>query len=153
MKTKERHISAKKFLIIGILVGIIVLAVLLYCYHNHWNGLYIVDNAPTSLVGVGIIAIISIMFCTIFSLIGFLLGIYFPPKAESEKHIKNLPNDFVNVDIKDFDNLPLSKFVSRGDISCIAKLDENGKIIYSFNIKPNHYQTDDYELFLKHFEL
>lgn len=153
MKTKERHISTEKMLIIGIIVGIIILASLLYIYHNHWEGLYIVDNVPTSLAGIGIIILISLSICTIFVLSFSLLVIRFPHESESEKRIKNLPNDFVNVDIKEFDNLPLSKFVSRDDISCIAKLDPDGKVTYSLNIKAKFHQTDDYELFLKYFNV
>lgn len=153
MKTKKRHISTEKKLIIGIILGIILLACLLYIYHNHWKGLYIVDNVPTSLVGVGIIIIISLTICTLFVLGAILLGIHFPHQSESEKRIKSLPNNFVNVAIKEFDNLPLSKFVSREDISCIAKLDEDGKVTYSFNLKAKFYKTDDYELFLKHFDI
>ena len=153
MKTKERHISTEKKLIIGIIIGIILLAGLLYLFHTRWNGLYIVNNVPTSFVGVGIIIVISLTICTIFVLGFILLGIHFPPQFESEKQIKNLPNDFVNVDIKKFDNFSLSKFISRDDISCIAKLDEDGKITYSFNVKVKFYQTDDYELFLKYFDI
>lgn len=153
MKTKERHISTVTKLIIGITVVFIFLASLVYLYHSHWKGIYFVNDVPTSLVGVGIIALISFTICTMIVLGAILLGHYFPHKSESEKQIKNLPNKFVNVDIKDFDNLPLSKFVSKDDISCAAKLDEDGKVTYSFNIKPKFYQTDDYELFLKHFDV
>jgi len=81
---KKRHISAKKGLIIGILVGIILLASLLYLYHNQWKGVYVVDNVPTSLTGVGIIIGISAVICAIFVLGGFLLAVCFPDKSKSE---------------------------------------------------------------------
>ena len=153
MKTKERHISSKKKLIIGMFIGITLLCILIYFYHKYWNGLHIVNNIPVSITGVGIIFTIFLTFCTIFVLGGILLAIYFPCQPESEKLIKNLPNNFVNVAIKDFDSLPLSKFISKEDISCVAKLDEDGKVSYSLNITAKFHKTDDYDLFLKHFNI
>ena len=153
MKNKERHISTKKKLIIGLIIGIAILACFLYLYHNHWKWLYFVDDVPTSLLGVGIIILISGTICTVSVLGALLLGLCFPHQSESEKKIKKLPNDFVTVGIKDFENFPLSKFISREDISCTAKLDEDGKVTYSFNIESKSYQTDDYELFLEHFDV
>ncbi len=153
MKTKMRHSSTKKKLINGLIIGIILLASLLYVYHNHWNGLYIVDNVPTSITGVGIIIIISLAICSIFVLVAFLLRIYFPYQSSSQNQIKNLSDKFVNVTIKDFDSFPLAKFISKDDISCIAKLDEYGKVTYSFNMKAKFHQTDDYDQFIKHFDV
>lgn len=89
MKKDKRHITTKK-LIIGIVITIIVLSCLLYLYHNCWKGVYIVNDVPTSFVGVGIIIIISLTICTVFVLGGILLGIRFPPPAESEKQTKNI---------------------------------------------------------------
>lgn len=153
MEKQKRHISTKKKILIGIVIAILIFAGLLYLYHNHWNGLYIVDNVPTSLTGVGIIILMSFTLCTIFVLWIILFVIHFPPQSVSEKQIKKLPSDFVNVQIKDLDNIPLSKFISRDDISCIAKLDEDGKVNYSFHLKPKIYKTEDYELFLENFDV
>ncbi len=151
MESKKRHNLNKRKLIIGLIFCVILLSSLLYFYHNHWNGLYIVNNIPTSITGVGIIIVISLTICTVFVLGGFLLGIYFP--AESKKKLTNLSDKFVSVAIKDFDNFPLAKFISKDDISCIAKLGADKKVSYSFNVKAKFYQTDDYELFLKHFDV
>ena len=85
MKTKKRHISTVKKLIIGIILGIILLTSLLFIYHNHWNGLYIVDNVPTSLLGIGIIIIIFLTICTVFVLGSILIGIHFLSQSESKK--------------------------------------------------------------------
>lgn len=153
MKNKNRHISTEKKLIIVIVIVILIFAGLLYLYHNHWNGLYIVDNVPTSLEGVGIIVFMSFTMCTIFVLGITLFVIHFPPQSVSEKQIKNLPNNFVNVQFKDFDKILLSKFVSKDDIFCTAKLDEDGKVNYSFHLKPKIYKTEDYELFLENFDV
>lgn len=153
METKKHQISITKKLVVGLIITIILFSSLLYLYHNHWKDVYVVDNVPTSLTGVGIIVIMSITLCSIIVLVALLFGALLPYQSESEKKIKNLSDSFVNVTIKDFDSFPLSKFISRDDISCIAKLDENGKVSYSFNLKAKICQTDDYELFLKHFDI
>ena len=153
MQTTKRRNSTVKKLIIGLIVSIILLACLLYLYHNHWKELYIVNNIPTSLTGVGIIIIISLTMCTILVSGGFLLNIYFPGQTTSQKQILNLSDNFANVAIKDFDNFPLAKLISKDDISCIAKLSEDGKVIYSFNLKAKLYQTEDYEMILKYFDV
>jgi len=90
MKKEKRHISFEKKLIIGIVIAIIILAILLYLYHNCWKGVYIVNDVPTSFVGVGIIIIISLTICTVFVLGGILLGVRFPPPSESDKRSKNI---------------------------------------------------------------
>ena len=90
MKKQKRHISTEKKLIIGIVIAIISLSSLLYLYHNDWKGVYIVNDVPTSFVGVGIIIIISLTICTVFVLAGVLLGILFPSKPESQKQTKNI---------------------------------------------------------------
>ena len=151
MESKKRHNLTKRKLIIGLIFCVILLSSLLYFYHNHWNGLYIVNSIPTSITGVGIIIVISLTICTVFVLGGFLLGIYFP--TESDKKFTNLSDKFVNVAIKDFDSFPLAQFISKDDISCIAKIGEDGKISYSFNLETKFYQANDYELFLKHFDV
>lgn len=79
---KKRHIY---WLTTGLIVGIVLLASLLYLFHNHWKGVYIVDNVPTSLTGVWIIVGISLVICTVFVLGSILLGICFPDKSKSEK--------------------------------------------------------------------
>ena len=152
MKKEKRHISIEWRLIIGIIIAILISASLLYIYHNYWEGRFIVNNVPTSMAGVGIIILISLSFCAIFILVMTLLVIRFPVQSESEKQIKKLPHNFVNVHFKDFDNFTLSKFVSSEDITCFAKLDEDGKVVYSLqlNVELN---TDDYELFLQYFEI
>lgn len=89
MKKQKRHISIKKNLSIGIVITLIVLISLLYLYHNCWKGVYIVNDVPTSFVGVGIIIVIGLTFCTIAVLGGILLDICFPSKSESKKQTKN----------------------------------------------------------------
>lgn len=78
MKRQNRHISNVKKLIIGMVAAIAILACLLYFYHTNWKGVYIVDNVPTSLVGVGIIIIIPLVTCTVVLLGGILLNTCFP---------------------------------------------------------------------------
>lgn len=153
MKKQKRRISIEKKLFAGIVIAILVLATLLYFYHNCWTGVYIIDEVPTSFVGVGIIFIISLVILTIFVLGALIFAIHFPSQTESEKQIQKLSKDFVNVQFKDFDNIPLSKFISKDDIFCTAKLDEDGKVIYTFYLKSKIYETKDYELFLKHFDV
>ncbi len=90
MKKEKRHISLEKKLIIGIVIALIILTSLLYLYHNYWKGVYIVNNVPTSFVGVGIIIIISLTICAVFIQGGILLGVHFPPQPEIEKQNKNI---------------------------------------------------------------
>ena len=151
MKTKEqrRHIS---IIIASLIFEIITFGILLYFYHSSWEGVYIVDNVPTSLTGVGIIIIISLTIIAFFVLSAILLGIYFPPQPKSKKQI-NLPNDFVQVRVKDFDKLPLSAFIPKEDFYCMAKIDQDGNIIYLFNLKSNFHQTDNFDLFTHHFDV
>ena len=87
---KKRHISIKKWLTIGLLVGIVLVASLVYIYHTCWKGLYIVNNVPTSLTGVGIIVGISLAICMVFVLGGLLLGVCFPNQSKSEKADKEI---------------------------------------------------------------
>ena len=82
---KKRHISIKKGLLIGVIVGIVLVASLLYIYHTYWKGLYVVDNIPTSLTGLGIIVGISLAICMVLVFAGLLLGVCFPNQSKSEK--------------------------------------------------------------------
>ena len=153
MKTEKRNVSNDKKLIIGIVITLIILSCLLYFYHNYWKHVYIVNNVPTSITGVLIIIVISLTICTVLLLGGILLSVHIPGNQVNEKQMQNLSNDFVKLAIKDFDTFPLAKFISKEDISCIAKLDEKGNIVYSLNITTKLCQTRDYELFLKHFDI
>lgn len=150
MKTKKRHISTEKKLLSGVIASTILLFGLLYLYHNYWDGVYIVDSVPTSILGIVIIIVISLTICTMFVFGGFLFGISFP--MGTKKQPTNLCDEYTNVTIKDFDSFPLAKFISKDDISCIAKIDTDGKISYSFNLRAKLYQTDDYELFSTYFK-
>lgn len=158
MKKEKRHISTKMKLIIGIVVAILVCLVLVYIYNNYLVGRSFKDNILIFIVGVVIILMTLASGLSALALIGLLFGEilsnHYEKKSylKSKEQIKALPSNFVNVQFKDFDNFRLSSFVDSKDITCFAKLDENGNVVYAFQLNVE-YETDDYETFLRHFDI
>ena len=151
MEKQKRHIpSLERNLIIGLIISLLVLATLLYFYHNHWNGLFIVNDVPTSIVGVGIIFIISVNLIVTAVLMGVLLFIHFPVNSKTERQTEKLSDTFKPIEFKDFDNFNLADFVSNEDVRCFAKKDENGKITIKISVT---HETDNPEIFVKHFKI
>ena len=150
MKNQKRHSSFERNLIVWIILAIIVFATLLYLYHNYWNGHFIIDGIPTSIVGICIIFIIPSLFCTIFVLVAILLSVRFPIHSKNEQQIEKLSDTFEQVKFNDFNNFTLSSLVSNEDVECFAKKDKNGKITIKIFLT---HQIDKHELFLKHFKI
>lgn len=158
MKKEKRHISTKMKLIIGIVVAILVCLVSVYFYNNYLVGCSFKDNILILIVGVVVILMTFASGLSSLALIGLLFGEIisnFEAKKsylKSKEQIKALPSNFVNVHFKDFDSFRLARFVDSEDITCFAKLDENGKVVYSIQLNVE-YDTDDYEIFLRHFDV
>lgn len=151
MKEQKRRISStQRNLIIGLIISILVLAVLLYFYHNHWKGNFIVNDVPTSITGVAIIFVISANLITTAVLGGILLSALFPAQSKTQKEIEKLSDTFEPVQFKDFEYFTLSNLVSSENVKALAKKDKNGKI--TINISVIH-EIDDTELFVKHFKI
>lgn len=158
MQKEKRHISTEKKLIIGIVVSILIFAVSLYIFNNHIVGTSIINNIPALVVGVIVFIIVVASFFATCGLIGILFSVilsnHYAKKSylRSKEQIKALPNNFVNVHFKDFDSFRLASFVDSEDITCFAKLDEKGKVVYAIQLNIE-YETDDYETFLRHFDI
>lgn len=151
MKEQKRHISStQRNLIIGLIISILVLAVLLYFYHNYWNGRFIVNDIPTSIAGVAIILVISANLLSTAVLGGILLSVLFPSQSKTQKQMEKLSDTFEPVQFKDFEYFTLSKLVSNKDVQALAKKDEHGRIIIKISVT---HETDDPELFVKHFKI
>lgn len=71
---------------------------------------------------------------------------------KSLEEIKNLSNEFSEVILKNNNETPLSKFIPNKEIKCIAKLDDDGNIIYKIHVDIEA-STTDYEAFLKEFNI
>lgn len=71
---------------------------------------------------------------------------------KSLEEIKNLPNEFSEVILKNNNQTTLSKFIPNKEIKCIAKLDNDGNIIYQIHVDIEA-STTDYEAFLKEFSI
>lgn len=158
MKKEKRHISFEKQLIIVIIISVLSFVVSLYIYNNYLVGQNFKDNILLFIVGivVGLIIIASILVSLAFIgiLFGTLLSNYYEKKEylKSKEEIKVLPNDFVTVYLKNSNDFPLATFVASEDITCYAKLDENGKVVYKIQINAE-YETDNYNIFLRHFKV
>lgn len=66
--------------------------------------------------------------------------------------IKKLSNEFSKVNLKDYEDSTIKELIPQSEIKCIAKLDENSKVIYKIQIDIES-STEDYNLFLEHFEI
>lgn len=155
---EKRHISTEKKLIIGIVIAILVFVVSLYIYNNHMVGRSHNGNVLLLIAGLVVIAMLFGSAIATLGLIGCLSATlvfnYDAKKSylKSKEQIKALPSNFVNVHFKDFDNFRLASFVASEDITCFAKLDENGKVVYAIQLNVE-YETDNYETFLTHFDV
>lgn len=158
MKKEKRHISNEKKLIIGIVVAILVCLVSVYIYNNYLVGRSFKDNILILIVGVVVILITFASGLSALALTGLFFGDIISNFEEkksylkSKEQIKALPSNFVNVHFKDFDSFRLASFVDSEDITCFAKLGENGKVVYAIQLNVE-YETDDYETFLRHFDV
>jgi ABC-type uncharacterized transport system fused permease/ATPase subunit len=154
MKEKKRRISTEMKLIFGIVIAILVCLVSVYIYNNYLVGRSFKDNIPLFTVGLLVIIISLLSFFAIWCLIGLLIVVLLDlyNSKRSKEQIKTMPNHFVNIYFKDFDNFRLASFVDSEDITCFAKIDENGNIVYALQLNVE-YETDDYETFLKHFDI
>lgn len=71
---------------------------------------------------------------------------------KSLEEIKNLPNEFSEVILKNNKETPLSEFIPNKEIKCEAKLDDDRNIIYRIHVDIEA-STTDYEAFLKEFRI
>ena len=158
MKITKRHISFEHKLILGIVVAILAILLSLFIHNKFLVGHIFTDNVILSIVGVVVIFTIIVGVLSLTFLFGILIGeILFKPFArrsflKSKEKIKELPNEFVDVHLKISNNFPLEDFVTSEDVTCFAKLNERGKVVCEIHINAE-YETDDYEVFLSHFDI
>ena len=158
MEKQKRHISTEMKLFIGIVFAILVCLVSVYIYNNYLVGRSFKDNILILIVGVVVFLITLASGFFALALMGVLFGNilsnHYEKKSylKSKEQIKALPSNFVNVHFKDFNNFRLASFVESEDITCFAKLDENEKVVYAIQLNVE-YETDDYETFLRHFDV
>ena len=157
MKKEKWYISTLKRLIIGLVISVLTCICTGYIYSVFMVGTSI-NTIIDLIVGfmVFLITLVS-FFASLFFIIMIISVIISNHEAKksymkNKEQIKALPSDFVNVHFKDFDNFRLSCFVDSEDITCFAKLDENGSVVYALQLNVE-YETDDYETFLRHFDI
>lgn len=157
MKNGKWLISTLKRLIIGLVISVLTCICTGYIYSVFMVGTSI-HNILEFIVGfmVFLITLVS-FFASLFFIIMIISVIISNHKAKksylkNKEQIKALPSNFVNVRFKNFDNFRLASFVDSEDITCFAKLDENGKVVYAIQLNVE-YETDDYETFLRHFDI
>ena len=66
--------------------------------------------------------------------------------------IQILPEEFCEVKIKNFECSPLADFFNEESMSCKARLDENGEVIFKIRVNATM-STDDYVWFLQNFSI
>lgn len=162
---KEKYIelnfkNLKKFSIAAIITGVILLSMM----YNVNNNIFIMPSTDNKII-IGLFFVLNLLLL-VFSFGGFLTSVLlilftivgntiFSKKAEKlyKKRVLKVQEylnakDFSDVLLKKYDPgiIPVEKFV------CTAKLDENGNIIYKVSLDYVA-QTDDYEKFLKHFDI
>ena len=122
MKKEERRISTEMKLIFGIVIAILVCLVSVYIYNNYLVGRSFKDNIPLFTVGLLVIIISLLSFFAIWCLIGLLIVVLLDlyNSKRSKEQIKTMPNHFVNIYFKDFDNFRLSSFIDSEDITCFS---------------------------------
>lgn len=68
------------------------------------------------------------------------------------RKIHSLGKDFSPIVFKHWDSSPLAEFVDEDSVTCMAKLDDKGKIIYQIHVDAEM-STKDYMWFLKNFSI
>ena len=84
-----------------------------------------------------------------YNSIFILIGNYITKK--NIKKIQSLTNEFTPVFLKPNENT-LSTYIPSNEIKCMAKLDEDGKIIYKIQVDIEA-STENYNAFLQEFEI
>ncbi len=94
---------------------------------------------------VSLISLIIFIELLIFTLIGNYIT------KKNIKKIQSLTNEFTPVFLKPNENT-LSTYIPSNEIKCMAKLDEDGKIIYKIQVDIEA-STENYNAFLQEFEI
>ena len=148
--------NIKYFSIAAILTGLVFFSI----FHNINNNIFIMPSTDNKII-IGVFFLLNILFLLI-SFLGFSLSvlliiftIVFNKIAEKsdKKNFSKIQEslntkDFSDVSLKEYDLsiIPVEEFV------CTAKLDEKGNIVYKVSLDYVA-QTDDYESFLRHFDI
>ena len=141
----------KGFIKFGIFTAIIcTITVFLLCI----NPTVYINNIALNNSAIGVLIIILslvslisfVIFIELFIFI--LIGNHITKK--NIKKIHSLTNEFRPVFLKPNGN-ELSMYIPNNEIKCMAKLDDNGKIIYKIQVNIEN-STENYNAFLSEFE-
>lgn len=130
--------------IMCILAIIITLNYPVLCVSNNIFGWTVI-----ALVVILLLASPIMFICFITLLIFTLIGNHTTKK--NIKRIQSLTNEFRPIFLKPNGN-ELSSYIPNKEIKCMAKLDENGKIIYKIQVDIEA-STENYNAFLSEFEI
>lgn len=153
MKKQRYILDLKKKLLISTFLAIVILIIALIIAKIIASS-FEYNRISRTFIGLCVmIAIIS--FLAIWGFIGLYI-MFILDEHESKKsylkslvEIQNLSTEFTEVKLKK----QLSEFIPNEAIHCMARLDENGDVIY-YQIKVDfESSTDDYETFLENFEI
>ena len=134
----------KGFIKFGIFTAIIcTITVFLLCI----NSTVYINNIGVLIIILSLVSLISfVIFIELFIFI--LIGNHITKK--NIKKIHSLTNEFRPVFLKPNGN-ELSMYIPNNEIKCMAKLDDNGKIIYKIQVNIEN-STENYNAFLSEFE-
>ena len=156
MKPRYIELVSKEVIISNIVSGILFIGMIILIA----NDVTAFMNDKLILVICTIaIALMTIGCFLVFIITGamLLLGICYNYIAKKEylkscKKIQKLSNEFSEVYLKDFEEQGISKIIPQEEIKCMAKLSENGDVIYNIYVNQK-VSTDDYVKFLKYFDI
>lgn len=134
----------KGFIKFGIFTAIIcTITVFLLCI----NPTVYINNLGVLIIILSLVSLISfVIFIELFIFI--LIGNHITKK--NIKKIHSLTNEFRPVFLKPNGN-ELSMYIPNNEIKCMAKLDDNGKIIFKIQVNIEN-STENYNAFLSEFE-
>lgn len=158
---KEKYIELSfKHIKHSSIVAIISGLVFFLLWHNMNNNIFIMPLTDNKII-IGVFFLLNILFLLI-SFVGFGLSVLLiiftivlntiAEKLDRKNFLKIQESlntkDFSDVSLKEYDLsiIPVEEFV------CTAKLDEKGNIVYKVSLDYVA-QTDDYESFLRHFDI
>lgn len=150
---KERNLSKdEKVMKIAIIASLVIFIV----GYLVLKSILPISNIVIRFIVVAVILLLMFISCIIIitittTLICCKVLDYMKQKSKN-KVLRKLSNEFSEVKLKGFENSTVSNFISYEEIRCVAKLDENGKIIYQVYINAEDI-TDNYGLFLNTFEI
>ena len=150
--------NIKYFSIVAILTGLVFFSIL----HNINNNIFIMPSTDNKII-IGVFFLLNILFLLI-SFVGFGLSVLLiiftivlntiAEKLDRKNFLKIQESlntkDFSDVSLKEYD-LSIS-IITVEEFVCTAKLDEKGNIVYKVSLDYVA-QTDDYESFLRHFDI